>query len=425
LVGSNLIGGTSASGAATSIVSNGIVPMVLGTAIEQGALTQSIQGTVATLRTNLYGLWKFAAGQEPYCLDRECKNAVDFARRVSFSAGFNLSQGSERSTTATAASGTAPPTLDLRLASLRQQLDPFSTRFDFYNQRDVRSREFQKRWNEELNNADLKKAAAELSAQLATLFAGDAVKALVKHTNALVSLLRTPQAATAEQMAMLIDQAAADAAAEMRQATPAMEAVIQRARSVRQRYASMVEKAARDSLARFSYSFEYTYQKPRAQPTLSNIRFIATGSPVATETLMLSANFGLTFYNQKMADIGKLRDVQASAQIDRKLGWQQMEGTLSAAFYYQWMVERAVIRLGNDAFAPGTNIALPGPAATLLAAPGDVYLGQVKLTLSFKGTGLKIPIAFSYANRTELIKATERRGHIGITYDFDHLFVRR
>jgi hypothetical protein len=49
----------------------------------------------------------------------------------------------------------------------------------------------------------------------------------------------------------------------------------------------------------------------------------------------------------------------------------------------------------------------------------------VKLTLSFKGTGLKIPIAFSYANRTELIKATERRGHIGITYDFDHLFVRR
>jgi hypothetical protein len=124
LVGSNLIGGTSASGAATSIVSNGIVPMVLGTAIEQGALTQSIQGTVATLRTILYGLWKFAAGQEPYCLDRECKNAVDFARRVSFSAGFNPSQGSERSTTATAASGTARPTLDLRLASLRQQFGP-------------------------------------------------------------------------------------------------------------------------------------------------------------------------------------------------------------------------------------------------------------------------------------------------------------
>ncbi len=350
---------------------------------------------------------------------------MTFARRISFSTGFNLTQGAERSTTATPAAAPAPASLDLRLASLRQQLDNFNVRFDFYNQRDIRSKEFQKRWNDALAKEDLRKAAAELSAELEKLFGGAAVKAIGNGEVALIAALRTIQATTAEQMAQLIDLTAADVAAEIRASDPAFEAVIQRTRNVRRRYAGLIDKAAKDSLTRFSYSFEYTYQKPRAQPTISNIRFVATGSPAATETLLLSANFGLNFYNQAIASAGRLRDVQASAQFDRRLGGQQVNGTLSGAFYCQWMVERAVIRLGNDAFAPGTNIPLPGPASTLLAPPGDLYLGQVKLTLSFKGTGLKIPIAFSYANRTELIKATERRGHIGITYDFDNLFVKR
>jgi len=35
---------------------------------------------------------------------------------------------------------------------------------------------------------------------------------------------------------------------------------------------------------------------------------------------------------------------------------------------------------------------------------------------------VKLPLAVSYANRTELLKASTVRGHFGLTYDLDSLF---
>ncbi len=41
---------------------------------------------------------------------------------------------------------------------------------------------------------------------------------------------------------------------------------------------------------------------------------------------------------------------------------------------------------------------------------------------SVKGSGVKVPVSFTLANRTELIKEKEVRGTIGVTFDFDSLF---
>jgi hypothetical protein len=41
--------------------------------------------------------------------------------------------------------------------------------------------------------------------------------------------------------------------------------------------------------------------------------------------------------------------------------------------------------------------------------------------LSVKGSGVKIPLSLSYANRTELLKEKDVRGHVGVTFDMDVL----
>ena len=59
-----------------------------------------------------------------------------------------------------------------------------------------------------------------------------------------------------------------------------------------------------------------------------------------------------------------------------------------------------------------------------VGTPGIVHLLQGKLTISVKNSGIKIPISFTYSNRTELNTNKEKRGTIGITYDLDSLFAK-
>ena len=55
---------------------------------------------------------------------------------------------------------------------------------------------------------------------------------------------------------------------------------------------------------------------------------------------------------------------------------------------------------------------------------GNLGTVQAKLSIPVHDSGVKIPIAFTYANRTELIKEKDVRGNIGITFDLDSLFSR-
>ena len=53
---------------------------------------------------------------------------------------------------------------------------------------------------------------------------------------------------------------------------------------------------------------------------------------------------------------------------------------------------------------------------------GNVGVFQTKLSIPIKDSGVKIPISFTYATRTELVKERDVRGNIGITFDLDSLF---
>ena len=84
---------------------------------------------------------------------------------------------------------------------------------------------------------------------------------------------------------------------------------------------------------------------------------------------------------------GRLRDVQATAQVDRRLGNIPNLGpaTLTLAYYYQWMKDNALITIPAGNTAPGTGIVLPGAASTLLATKGNIDIFQAKVTVPIKG----------------------------------------
>ena len=58
---------------------------------------------------------------------------------------------------------------------------------------------------------------------------------------------------------------------------------------------------------------------------------------------------------------------------------------------------------------------------TFTLEPGWIHVLQAKLTIPVKGSGMKIPLSFSVANRSDLIKEKTVRGHVGLTFDLDVL----
>lgn len=65
---------------------------------------------------------------------------------------------------------------------------------------------------------------------------------------------------------------------------------------------------------------------------------------------------------------------------------------------------------------------MPANATTVLAKTGNIELVQLKLTVGPKNASLKVPLAISYSNRTELIEKPTWKAQIGVAYNFDTLF---
>lgn len=135
----------------------------------------------------------------------------------------------------------------------------------------------------------------------------------------------------------------------------------------------------------------------------------------------MTLNGALTIHNSRPSSLfaprlltdgkfNRLRDFQFAGQIDLPLveGTNFLDLTLSAGGRFQ--------RLASDAFSEA--------ALLVPQTRGNLGIGLVKLTFSVPGTDIEIPIAFSYASRTELDRGGEARANFGFTYNFDSLFTR-
>ncbi|HEX6640068.1 MAG TPA: hypothetical protein VF215_03095, partial [Thermoanaerobaculia bacterium] len=173
------------------------------------------------------------------------------------------------------------------------------------------------------------------------------------------------------------------------------------------------------------FAFEYVNARSMELPDMSTLRFIAEGQ--LGSRLDLTANAAVTLQHPgevslpEPTDIGGRRDVQIAAGLDLPLGSlarRVAAGTgigapvLGVAYLSQHLTRRAAVSFGGNNFTTD---------------PGWIHIVQAKVMVPVKGSGVKLPLSVSYANRTELLKEKNIRGHIGLTFDMDVLssLVRR
>jgi hypothetical protein len=65
------------------------------------------------------------------------------------------------------------------------------------------------------------------------------------------------------------------------------------------------------------------------------------------------------------------------------------------------------------------------PGFTETVKKGVINTGQLKFTVPIKGSGMRIPISFTAANRSELISEKKfLSASVGITFDFDSILAK-
>jgi hypothetical protein len=385
------VGATSSASGTTTLVSKGTVPKVIGVAVENGAVTQSQSGTTVTFRSNVGGAIRAAADKGFFDLRPDNDPALNLLSRLSFSASFDTSRGigSESNT----------------FTGETQQLSQWTGRLEIVNRRDVQGKEAMAKWQTRvfpINIATAVRTIATTQDAALTTWIADTAAAI-----------RTAASASGRTS----DQLVADVEAELKrrealfptdaQLTPEMAAAFRgystAAATLVQRRHDLLNELAAGALV----SVEYTNDRPPKGPTTSNIRVVAE----AGGTVDITGNVSVTLFDIIPAGAsGAVRDIQASGQIDFKLGSATTTGafTLSFAGKYQNQLENSF----NDA------------GIMILNTTGTTAIGQAKLTIPIRGTGLRIPVSITVANRTELVKENVIRGNIGVTYDLDSVFAR-
>ena len=409
--------GAPAGAGSTGLVSKGAVPGILGFAVENGALTQTTSDTTVTLRGNLVGWLDLLKNQDFIASYQDGSSFVRGLRRVSYSLTMNTDTG--ETAAAPAPSGPAaitPAAIRAQLDKTKQQLAGYSVRVAIVDDRDPRT--------------------AANRAAIATL--GD---------TQLVDLLKADDAFTGvfnsdEYVKGWLPDTTAPLTGSGRPLSIAeiQRILYQRLEVLRllmiNRIPDFNNQVARNLLSFQAYdkarlrlfeamrkkplfAFEYVNTRTKDLPDSSTLRFIAEaqwGSRVD-----LTANAALTLQNSgsvplpEPTDVGGRRDFQLAGQMDLPLGSLEKRlrtgpgigaPVLAVAFLSQKLTDRAAVSFAGNSFT---------------VEPGWIHAVQAKLTISVKGSGVKVPLSLSYSNRTELLKEKDVRGHIGVTFDADVL----
>jgi len=397
------VGAGTASSGTTSLTSKGNVPEILGFAVENGALTQSQSGTTVTFTGNPVGIIK-ALGAKGY-LDGYADDDP-LTRRIrdfSFSVSFDTSRGNNQGT----------------FTGDAQQVSAYSFRYALLNRRDPRNNIYTGKWL----------ALAEGSGRSATVNENRIFAALtekkeghfvhqefvdwITSTNAKVK--EAASGATDLEVANNIEQAISNQLfVELNKVQGSLDDVLVLANAYSQSQAQFLtdRQAILDLATKGSIvTFEYVNDRQLKAPDISNFKFIAEGN--AGSKADLTANLSFAVLNQVPQvepSANRLHNVQASGEVDIRAGDVAHLGSvvLTMSGMYKRQLNNTITSSG--VVTPNTK--------------GDFAVGQFKITIPVKGSGVKIPFSFSVANRTDLIKETDVRGSFGFTFDLDSIFAK-
>lgn len=418
-------GSTATSSGTTDLVSRPSTSELLSLAVQVGALTQTISGNTATLQGNADGVYKALFKAPVVCFN--C-TGTPILKNINFSAAFDLSQQTSKTvTTSGPANPSTPPVGTVQLPQSSRQLSSFTARYDIYNPLDPRSKQFKTAWVTAYKNhqADFLTAAKALLNSMQTVLAK--LPANEQYRNLRTQYLpRIKQAATdqnATALAQIFEEFFNEVVKIARAQDPDFDKNISLAVVALAQYSQLNYQAVQEARGKPQFTFEYTYNRPPNQPDTHAFRLIIGLNP-AHGAGLFSLNAAGTVYGGTIptgAAYGRIRDFQISGQFDRILGDDiNHKATLSLAGYVQYQFDPSVLNISSGNLAPGTSIVLPGNAQVLLGTKGTLGIVQGKVTFNLK-SGLNIPVGISWANKTDLLNATDVRGNVGITYDFDSI----
>ena len=396
---SKQIGAPGAAGG-TSVASKGPAPKLIGLAVENGALQQTVAGTTVTIRGNPTGILAALAKKDLIKSSDAIASeaALRFLQRFSFAATYDISKGSRPNT----------------LTANDDQLAGWSGRVELLNYRDPRARRYAADWARFMESArSLGSGGNELFFALQTnqRFLAWEVAAAQAIENA----------ATADVRGVVEQQL--DAARGIINEVPALKARFKTAGGALDDYTGkrteLINRIAGASVLTLEYNNIHQFlgagdASPKP-PDLSNLKLVYTRKFVGDSEF--TWNTAATLFNYRPKVNGKritaLRDLQSAAQFDVPLPEIQNLGKGVLTF------AGLVLKLNHEPL--GQSIQVNGKD---VKATGLIGVGQVKLSFPITD-GVQIPIAFTYASRTELLPdKSDIRGNIGITFDVDKLFAK-
>jgi hypothetical protein len=410
----------SASGT-TSVVSKGVAAQVLSLATENGALSRTDNKTASTFRGNPTGIARLLKGDEvfPYCAiyDFACESGLArILNGASFSISFNTTPGNGTT------GGTAPGADNSRILTASSgQVAAWGVRYDFHVRK--KPADIAKNYGAQFKETVSKSGAAyALAVQL--LLQKIPLPQLLAWEAKYVSLLQSDATADKGSFTKALSQAVAELADLAETADPQFKSASDLVITKMSSYFVSRDKLLADYVNTVTFSLSYDDARPANQPHQSNAKFILSARPKGAQ---ITGNGAVEWYDQILkSNVSRLRDAQLAFECEHTFGKTdaQIAPSLSAGYYFQYMVDNALLTLPSTALAPGTSIPLPGNASELLNTKGSIHLGQVKITFKIRNSGISIPLALTFSNRSDLIKATEVRGNFGLTYNLDSLFAR-
>ena len=429
---------TGATGA-TSVVGKPAAPSILSAALESGAVTRSTQAAVNTYRVNTLAAYRFLSGtKSPDCsaLWLLCKtDDANPLRGISVSLSLDTSRKDRA-----LPPGTTPgvPAAFLKAAS---QISNVGVRYELYHRLGTASKDFQTAWDKA--NEGLRDKAGVLSQTGAAAFGPFVTKTEYRDTKiAAASRLGGMDTGNPQALARAWRQEM-ESFYQLWASSQLPPAQFTSFRTALNDFRTEQAKLVRNTLYRKVASVEYNYEKPADQATLSTVRLLidtplgakptdeqtaaaAVQGKDTTPVASLTFNFAATFYNEIPTGIraGKWRDAQGSIQLERKLPELALFGGKSSftlSGYFQYMKENAILQFNSDARTPLVDIPLPKSAQELLNTKGLIGIFQAGLSVPLGQSGVSMPFAITWANRTELIKANDVRGQFGLTFDLDKL----
>jgi hypothetical protein len=394
------VGAAPGGSGTTSLAMKGLVPALLGFAVEHGAIARDVKGTVATFRASPAGIVKALQG----------KGLLDIYEDYSTHRGFNIASRFSVSASFDTARTSTPNTV----LGNSQQLSAWSVRAVLLDHRDPRAKRYAQEWRAAgLTSVEYQRAREALSKALAgwsgfTTWQSALVKRVEVEVDDPFAKDDDRNAAAARFRAILAQEL------PKLKALDAPDAQVSSAMSLYVAQLTGVVKARNDVYAYAREgsvaTFDWTTTRDRVLPDLYTLTGVFTTSFMASRKDDFTANAAVSFYREAPAgSTRKYKEMTLTAQWDRPLGNVfEIPFILTAGARYHFIPEDIPV-----------SAALAAASAT--SPKGHMVVGQAKLTVPLK-TGMRIPLSVTFSNRTELIKEKDVRANFGITFDLDAAF---